>query len=89
MLGSLIAAALAGTLASDQSCPAGRVRFVSSAARADYEVRFVRSEAAADCTVRFVSIAPGAGEWAETGGIADFTVFVTDGAADFTVFARP
>ncbi len=80
LLASLFVAALA--------CPSGNVRFVDSAATADYTVRFVRSPAVATCVIRWVNIAPGPGEWSETAGIADFTVYRTTGIADLLVHAR-
>lgn len=78
---------LAALLISALGCPHGTVRFVDSAAAADYTVRFVRSEASASCVFRWVNIAPRPGEWSSVAGIADFTVYETAGIADFTAFA--
>lgn len=65
----------------------GRVRFVSSAARADYSVRWVNGPA--DARVRFVSANPGRpGEWQETDGFADFTVYVVELGERYDFTAR-
>ena len=80
---------LTSLLLASFACPSGTVRFVDSAAAADYTVRIVGSETAADCVVRWVRHSPRTGEWVEMSGLADFTVYRTSGIADFTVHFRP